>query len=99
MRGWGAAVRDDEDPLVSCLVPAPDFRALATESHSPVNPATSPAPTPLSITSLPAVLKATETTLFQEGSMEPSVCTSWPSGRLGAPLGGWLIHADHQADS
>ena len=46
MRGWGAAMRDDEDPLVSCLVPAPDFRALDTESHSPVNPATSPAPTP-----------------------------------------------------
>lgn len=44
--GLGPAVRDDEDPLMSCLVPAPDFRALATGSHSPVNPATSPASTP-----------------------------------------------------
>ena len=99
-QGWGTTMRDDEDPLVSCPVPAPDLRVLATESHSLMNPAISPAPPPPSITSLPAVLKATETTLFQkEGSIEPSLCTSWPSGRSGAPLGGWLTHADHQPDS
>lgn len=44
----------------------------------------------------PAVLKATETALFQRVSyMEPGVCASWPPGGPRAPLGEWLIHTDH----